>query len=159
MLNLTKQSPEPVGGTDVNISSDDIWTVALVVDEAADDSDKTVTVTASQLWQILSIRVELVTTATVGDRQIEIQIRDTADDIVLNIVPGTTQAASLTYVYSFAPAFPDLIAVRDTNYVLTPLHPTCLLPAGYDLRIFDNNAVAAAADDMDIQIMYAWKAV
>ena len=157
MLPSTPSEPAPSPSSPIYV--DDIWTVDLVVDEAADDSDKTVTVTASQLWQILNIRVELVTTATVGDRQIEIQVRDTADDIVLNILPGTAQAASLTYVYSFAPAFPDLTAVRDTNYVLTPLHPTCLLPAGYDLRIWDNNAVAAGADDMDIQIMYAWKAV
>lgn len=161
--NLNANVNLQVNNTDVAVANPvpvkDIWTVALTVDEDANDSDKTITVTASQLWQILSIRVELVTTATVGARQIEIQVRDTADDIVLNIVPGLTQAASLTHYYSFAPSFPDLTSVRDTNYVFTPIHPTLLLPAGYDLRIWDNNAVDAAADDMDIQIMYAYKAV
>jgi hypothetical protein len=159
-MNLTQSSAQPVLGMDVNatIEADDIWTIALVSDETANDSDKTITVTAGQVWQILSIRVELVTTANGLARQIEVQVRDTADDVIFNVTPGLTQAASLTYWYNFAPSLADLSAIRDTNFVMTPFPPTMILPAGYDLRIYDNNAVDAAADDMEIQLLYAWKA-
>ena len=135
------------------------WTVALEADETLNDSDKTITVTAGQLWQVLSIRLEFTTTATVGDRQLVIQWRDDSDDIVGEVKAGIVQAASNTYYYEFAPALADLLAVRDSDWLMTPLPPTLFLPAGYDLRIWDNNAVDAAADDLIIQMMYAYKTV
>jgi len=137
----------------------DVWTVALVSDEAVDDSDKTLTVTAAQLWHLLWIWVELTTTATVGNRQIVIELQDTANDVIFQVRAGVTQAASLTYYYCFAPSMADLTAVRDTDYLMTPLPPTVLLPAAFQIRVYDNNAVAVAADDLIIQAQYAWKAV
>lgn len=152
-----------VGDTDVSDSNpvpiDDVWTVALQADETLNDSDKEIEVTAGQLWQVLNLRVEFTSTATVGDRQLVIQWRDGSDDVVGEVRAGVVQAASLTYNYQFGPALADLSAVRDTDWLMTPLPPTLMLPAGYDLRIYDNNAVDAAADDMIIQMMYAYKTV
>ena len=137
----------------------DTWTLSLQSDETADDSDKAFTVTAGYEWQVLWVWIELTTTATVGNRQIEIQLRDTADDVIGDFRAAVTQAASLTRYYMFAPALADLVAFRDTDYLMTLLPPTVFLPAGYDIRIFDNNAVAAAADDMVVQMMIAQRAV
>ena len=152
-----------VGDADVSATNpvpiDDVWTVALEADETLNDSDKTITVTAGQLWQVLNIRVEFTSTATAGDRQLVIQWRDDSDDVVGEIRAGTTQDVSLTYYYEFAPALADLLVVRDSDWLMTPIPPTLFLPAGYDLRIYDNNAVDAAADDMVIQMMYAYKTV
>lgn len=170
-LELTDKSGQVVGGMEViqptaadlnvtaTIATNTEWTIALESDETLNDSDKTITVPANQLWQILGIRVEFTSTAVVGDRQLAVQWRDDADDIIGEVIPGLVQAASLTYNYQFAPALADLLAIRDSSYLMTPFPPTVFLPATYDLRIWDNNAVDAAADDMIIQLLYAWKAI
>ena len=128
------------------------WVPELQADEALNDSDKTITVPADEEWAIQSIRVELVTTATAGDRQVVVQIRDGADDVIDEVVAGAVQAASLTRNYHFGAGRSDLTAFRDTDHLETPIQPW-VLPAGYDLRIFDNNAVDPAADDMVVQTL------
>jgi hypothetical protein len=135
------------------------WDVVTVSDETADDSDKTITVPARYEYQVLWIWIELTTTATVGDRQLQIDLRDAADDVIGQVRVGAVQAASLTRYYMLAPALADHGAFRDTDYLMTPLPPTVFLPAGYDIRIFDNNAVAAAADDMVVQMQVARRPV
>lgn len=136
----------------------DDWTPALTSDTGANDSDKKVTVTASQQWRIKSIWVELTTTATVGDRQLVIEIQDDSDDVIAQIRAGAVQAASLTRYYLFAPNVTELTSFRDTD-ALTTILPDWVLPASYDIRVYDNNAVAAAADDMVIHIQYEYRSV
>ena len=133
----------------------DTWVPTLLADETADDSDKSFVVPASTYEQLLWVWVELTTTATVGDRQMTVEIQDSGADVIGQWKAGVVQAASLTYKYCFAPANADLTAVRDTNYISTPLPPTVILPAAYIVRVYDSAAVAAAADDMIVQIMVA----
>jgi hypothetical protein len=52
-----------------------------------------------------------------------------------------------------------LTAFRDTTFLMTPIPPTILLPAAYIIRVYDSAAVAAAADDMVVQLMVARRAV
>jgi len=135
------------------------WDIVLISDEAVDDSDKTITVIARYEYQILSIWIELATDATVGARQIEVQFRDAADDAWFGIIPGVTQAASLTYHYAIGPSLADHLGVRDAHYVMTPMPPTVFMEAGEDIRIWDNNAVAAAGDDMVVHVRVARRPV
>lgn len=136
---------------------DDDWEIVLVSDETANDSDKTLTVPASTYQQVLWIWVELTTTATAGARQLVIQIQDAATDVIAEWRPGATQAESLTRYYIFAPANADLTGFRDTDWLMTPIPPTLILTAGQIIRVYDNNAVDAAADDMVIQMQVARK--
>ncbi len=129
------------------------WTPALAVDEANDDSDKTFTVSASQAWQPISIWVELTTTSTVGNRQMCVEFQDADSDVIAQVVAGAVQAASLSYRYLFAIGAADLSTARDTTYLSTPL-PPMILPPGYKIRVYDKAAVAAAADDMNVQMLY-----
>ncbi len=124
----------------------------LQADEGANDSDKTFTVPAERIWVISSIWVELVSTATAGNRQMALEIQDASNDVVAEIRAGAVQAASLTRKYLFSVTAVDLIGFRDTDWLSTPL-PYLLLPAGFQVRVFDNNAVDAAADDMVVQMM------
>ena len=124
-------------------------------DETVDDSDKTFTIPALVYWQILWIWVELITTADQGDRQLELQIQDSANDIIYQQQVSVVQPATLTRNYLFAPGLADLLGFRDTTFLTTPIPPTLFLPAGYQIRIWDNNAVAAAADDMNVQMQVA----
>lgn len=161
--NLNANANLQVGDVDVGavnpIPVVDTWGIILVSDEALNDSDKTLTVPAGFEYQILWIWVEFASDGGAGNRQLQIDLRDAADDVIGQIRVGITQAASLTRYYMFAPALADLVAFRDTDYLMTPLPPTVFLPAGYDLRIFDNNAVSAAGDDMVIQMQVARRAV
>jgi hypothetical protein len=130
------------------------WRPTLSADEAANDSDKTFTVTSEWQWHLYSIWVELASTATVGNRQVEVQIQDSGSDVVMQIQAGVTQAASLTYNYLFATGVADLTSVRDSTYLTTPLPSALVLPESYVVRVWDNNAVDAAADDMVVQMLY-----
>ena len=135
------------------------WRPYLYSDELANDSDKTIAVPTGGEWQVLWIWVELTTTAAPGDRQIVIEIQDAAADVTAQIRAGIVQAASLTRYYLFAPAVADLIGFRDTDFLMTPLPPTIILNEGQLIRVYDNNAVAAAADDMVVQLQYAARSV
>lgn len=126
------------------------WVLHEIADEAADDSDKKVTVPAREVWQLLHLWVELTTTATAGDRQLVVQIQDGSDDVVAEFRVGATQAESLTRYYLLTSGVGDMTGFRDTDHLTTPM-PPLVLPGGYDIRVFDNNAVDAAADDMLIQ--------
>ena len=143
----------------VTVVLPDDWHPSLQADETANDSDKTFTVPASTEWQVLWIWVELATTATVGARQLVVQLQDSASDVIGEVRVGATQAASLTYYYQIGPGIADHTALRDTDYLMTPHMPTIVLPAGYIVRVYDNNAVDAAADDMVIQMMVAERTV
>lgn len=143
---------------DVTIVADTVWTVGLQADEAVDDNDKTITVPADTEWQVLSIWVEYAADANPGTRQLQIDFRDGSDDVIGQQRPNDTQAASETRYYMFGPSLANLTAFYDTDHLQTPLPPTIFLPAGYDVRIFDNNNVSAD-DDMVIQMMVAARSV
>ena len=137
----------------------DNWTPVLRPDENLNDSDKSFTVGADVEEQVLWIWIELTTTATVGDRQIVVQLQDDGADVIGEWRVGQVQAASLTRYYCLAPSNADHLAFRDTDYLMTPFPPSVILPASYVVRVYDNNAVDAAADDMIVQMMVARRAV
>jgi len=150
-----------IGDADVDASNpvfvtltDSDWTPTSAADEGANDSDKTILVPASTQWHFLSVRVELTTTATVGDRQIVLQLLDDSSDVIGEVRAGVVQAASLTRYYEFSPPCADLLGFRDTDWLMTPL-PFWVAPAAWGLRVYDNNAVDAAADDMIVQMNIA----
>jgi len=130
--------------------------VILTADVTADDSDKSFTVTALKVWQPLSVQVSLVTTATVGNRQMTIDITDGSDNLLARVRAGAVQAASLTYTYTFGLGL-DKDVAPIALHLTAPL-PAMLLAAGYKIRVYDSAAVAAAADDMTVRIITAERA-
>jgi hypothetical protein len=131
------------------------WTSTLVSDTTLNDSDKTLTVPADHEHHVLWIWVEFTSTATANDRQLVVELQDNTNDVVGQVRAGAVQAASLTRYYMFGPALADHLSFRDTDYLMTPLPPTVILPAGYQVRVYDNNAVDAAADDMIVIMQVA----
>lgn len=129
------------------------WADELLSDETTNDSDKSFTVPAGRNWHVLWVWVEYTSTAAVGNRQLVIQTQDTAADVIAEPArAGVVQAASLTRNYMFASSLADLLGFRDTAYLTTPLPPTLILGPGDIIRIYDNKAIAAAADDMIVQM-------
>lgn len=147
-----------IGGT-TPIQVTDVWELFLRSSVNINDSDKTLTVPAGYEWQVLWIFVRYASTGDAGNRQLEIQLLDDSNNLIGDFRAGATQAASLVRQYMFAPALADLTAFRDTDYLMTPLPPTTFLPAGYSVRVFDNNAVAVAGDDLIIRMMVARRVV
>ena len=134
------------------------WRVAQTQDETINDSDKIFTVPAEVEWEIMWIWVEFTTDGTVGDRQLVIEVQDVANDWIGQWArAGVVQSASLIRSYLFAPCVPDMVAFRNVDYLTTPIPATPFLKATDQLRIYDNNGVAAATDDMIVQIQYAWR--
>jgi len=121
-------------------------------DVLADDSDKTFVVPAGKQWGLRSVYAKLVTTATAGNRQLDVLLTDGSDNIVAKFVAGAVQAASLTREYVFAPQHPQETAFTG-GLMLRALAGDVVLPTGYKVRIFDSAAIAAAADDLDLRLL------
>ena len=140
------------------------WRPYLHADETLNDSDKSISVVSVPAdlgaieWQVQWIWVELTTTDDQGDRQLVIEIQDVATDVIGQIRAGVVQAASLTRYYMFSPQVAGMAAFIDTDFLTTPI-PPFFLKQGDIIRIYDNNAVAVAADDMIVQIQYAGRSV
>ena len=121
-------------------------------DISANDSDKAFTVPAGYEWIVKSVSVKLVSDVSVGNRQIALEFRDDSDVVIYSVRAGAVQAASLTRYYNFAMGAADLAAFRDTDYLSNAM-PEIHLLAGYDIRVYDKAAIAAATDDMDVHII------
>ena len=144
-------------GTSQSILISENWHPVLQAEETANDSDKIFTVPASTEWEILSIWIELATTATVGNRQITVERQDSDGDVTGKFLAGAVQAASLAKEYMFAPGL-QLMTDFVGAYLSFPL-PPLFLSAGENIRVYDSAAIAAAADDMVIQMVVAARTV
>jgi len=121
-------------------------------DTALNDSDKTFTVPAGKAWGLRSVYAKLISTATVGNRQVDVLVTDGSDNIVVKFVAGAVQAASLTREYVFAPLHPQETAFTG-GVMLRALSGEMVLPAGYKVRVYDSAAIDAAADDLTVRLL------
>lgn len=123
----------------------------LVSDEDANDSNKTITTPTNFIRKLLWLRVELATTATVGDRRIVVQILDAANDVIYQR-QAAVLAASSSANYNFNPGGGATETVDDEVTISLPAE--VVIPAGYDLVVKDEDAVDAAADDMIVHAAF-----
>lgn len=115
-------------------------------DANQDDSDKTFTVPADTLWHVEFIYVKLSTTATSGNRTVACYVLDSSSNECGSIITGSAIAANTGQVEMFIPG-----VQRETTKVFgrgnnswSPIW----LAAGDKIRVFDDTAVDAGADDM-----------
>jgi len=118
-------------------------------DAALDSSNKVYTVPTGEVWKLNFAHVTLVTTATVGNRQMEMDISDASGNLMISVSAGATQAASLTREYHFLQG-----TFRETAFVAnelqTPFGGDIYMGGGWTIRFRDSAAIAAAADDMTV---------
>jgi len=108
---------------------------------------------------LFTIFIDLTTSADVGDRQLQIVIQNAQARTIADFRPNVVQAASLQRFYNFGPSLANQLAFYDTVQLQTPIPPTLFLKGGYTIRVFDNNAVAVAADDMLVTLAYGRRVV
>lgn len=123
------------------------------IDATANDSDKTFTVPAGEMWKLNSMLITLVSTATVGNRQIVIEAKDPTGVMMGRMSAGAVQAASLTRYYSVMQGIYRESAFINGD-IQVPMPVDTYLKPGSTLRVFDSGAVDAAADDMTVAYSY-----
>jgi hypothetical protein len=142
--------------TPVSVSEN--WRIGNYFD-AGTGSNKLFTVPADEMWEILWVWAEFKTTGTAQtNRQLEIQLIDKYSDIMGAYQTSIVQADALTYNYLFGIAMPDLLSLRDTNYLITPLPAGMFLDEYQSIRIWDNNLVGGL-DWLVIHMQYAYKPI
>lgn len=142
-------------GTDEVARVFSVWGITYLEDDAINDSDKVFTVPSNFEYQILMIRVRLQTSADVGDRLISVRLLTPGGGSIGEVLVGATQAAAQDRQYTLAASLPDLTDFRDTDSLMTPFPPTCILGSGCQIHIYDRNAIAVNADDMTVAILVA----
>jgi len=135
----------------------DEWESHLAFEITNNDSDKSIAVPNAQEWIIQSIYVDYTATATVGNRQVTVELQDDSSNIIAIVKTGAVQAGSLQRYYTFAPQLPDLTSFRDTSFLMTPI-PDILLDEYYIIRVYDSTAVDAAADDVHVFVVVKQRA-
>ena len=137
-------------------------TPKIVQDTAANDSSKLFAVPAGKIWRVKSVYGQLLSTATVGNRVLIIEVNDGAGGVVWVLrsanVPASTKATalldagSMTYGTTVA-ACPLLDSLNPGIAVYNHL-PIDVLPAGYTIKVWDAAAIDAAADDLTVVLHY-----
>lgn len=124
----------------------------LVKDETLNDSDKTFAVPAGRVWSVLWIWIRMSTTATVGNREIIVDIRDDTGTVIASLNTGINHAENLIRFYLFAEGLPRETAFFSTDNLYHPT-PKISLPPTFDVRVLDSAVVDVAADDMFVYIL------
>jgi len=121
------------------------------VDTALNDSDKTITVPAGKVWRVLYAFASLISTATVGNRQMQMDVQDDSSNVMGQSSALNVQVASVTENYHWRMSRNTATEDVATEHYM-PL-PAEYLPAGYVMRIYDSAAIDAAADDLTIRVL------
>jgi len=135
----------------------DRWTVDTYIDLVVNDIDKAMACPTGYEMQILWVHIDYTADAEQGNRQIQISFNDVNAIMIGEVRAGAVQGGSTRYYYTFAPALADLAAVRDTDFLMTPMPTETILTAGQILRMFNNAPVAGSSDDMLVYIQYRYR--
>lgn len=122
-----------------------------IEDVVANNSSKVLTVPAGKQWKFLYGRILFTTTATAGNRHIEVLIQDASNNNLYQVRALNVQIASTVEAYSFG-QFSDATESATLIHLL-PMPVNLLMNEGFRIAIADLNAVDAAADDLQIRFM------
>lgn len=99
-----------------------------VVANPAAGADWSVTVPTGQIWRVRSIFAQLVSSATVANRQPFLQIKDAGGNFLFLLDWGTAQTASLTSSYTWGGSCP--LVNNGTSIFVGPIPQDMVLAEG-----------------------------
>lgn len=121
-----------------------------IVDATLNDSNKSFTVPEGKTWKLLYGHISLITTATVGNRNMNIRFLDDAGNIMFNIKPNNNQAASLTEDYNLYTNRP--IETLPGNHLIS-IPNVAILLENWVINVRDDQVIDVAADDMTVRLV------
>jgi hypothetical protein len=130
-------------------------TLTIVQDITANDSGKSFTVPTGKQWRVMALRIELISTATAGNRRIEIRLKKADGATIWFTEAKDLQAASLTRDYSAGIGVPYTAFADSAGGAKAHIpFPDTWLDAAFSVQVQDAVGVDAAADDMDLYLTY-----
>jgi hypothetical protein len=109
--------------------------------ESVATNTKTYTVPDNQTWFLNWAHLIYTSTADVGDREIEMFVKDSSGNTLLDVTPGAVQAASNVYHYYLVQGiFRETSFSRDAIQV--PIPKDLYLGPGYTLQFVDDADIA-----------------
>jgi len=115
------------------------------------DSDKRFDVPSGKQWKLLYGQAVFTTTATAGTRFIRIEFTDDGGNVLYTSVQINGQVASTTETYNFS-NFGNA-AESTTSIHELPIPDKSILSENFRIRIRDEPAVDATADDLLIRLI------
>lgn len=123
--------------------------VDTTYDATPNDSNKSWTVPGGEMWKLNWAKMVLATSATAGNRQPELIVKDEAGNSVFSVKAGAVQGAGVTRAYHFSQHVSHEAAFVASE-LQVPVPSDLYLPAGFTLQLWDSSAIDAAADDMTV---------
>jgi hypothetical protein len=105
-----------------------------------------------QTWRLVNVFADYTSTATAGNRSLELRIKNAAGQVTHRFVAHVVQAASLNYYYNFGYGLTSSTAAANGNVDVGL--PECYIESEGSLQVLDSAAVAAGADDMTLGIQF-----
>ena len=128
------------------------WKPQAYADTTADNSAKTFVCPAGFYYQFLGVYINYASTVTAGNRLVSVLGKSGAGDVLCSAFSSVTQAASLTYQYSFNIANPYITSLRSTTSI-APMPMIILKPGDY-IEVIDDSSIDPTADDMSVYYSY-----
>ena len=127
-------------------------------DATANDSDKTLTVPDGHTYVLKQGFIKYASSADVGNRVLTIEIQDAAGNTVwvAEQLDADKMEASKTHYFRLHPNSRIIDKEGAANYhtIFTfPLAPDFVMLEGWTIRVWDYEAIAAAADDMEVSFI------
>ena len=122
----------------------------------ANDSDKSFTVPTGKIWELRAIFNSFSTTATVGNRFINVSITDGTNAILptANVPAQAASVSNVVTMWAYGSSGPLTSTSVSSVAHIVSLGVTPLLPEGYVVRVFDSAAIDPAADDLTVVLYY-----
>lgn len=141
------------------VSNIDLSTIKIVRDATANNSSKNFPVPIGKRWEINYVQAWIACSATVGNRELIGIVWDPTTSNVLYAGKGTAAiAAAQTGQIIYAPGKTDSTTVSDlpsnigvmADIQVNQSMPVLSLVYGQAFKVYDVNAVDAAADDLTV---------
>lgn len=129
----------------------------------ADDASKDFVCPTGKIWMPLFIEASIKATATVGNRSLGMRMFNVVNALIMTIRSGgnvaATQYGTVLYVFGGSPsadatAVVDLTGAAIATSSLMMGAPSVYMTEGQYIRVFDQNSVDVAADDMVVSFHY-----
>lgn len=131
----------------------DIPVIKELFDSTPNINDKSIVVPNNELWHINFVQAIFVTSATVGNRLLALEVTNADGNLILTIKASITQAASLTRIYTgLQGQFRETSVINDEIH--QPIPADFYLTPGSTIRFYDTADIDGAADDLTITGQY-----